>query len=432
MNRSLESRIARLEKLIKSNNKLKTIESLARKRKKYEGGAAGHMSHIYDYSDFTLNDIKNIINNLFSGEVEDITEKLDGMNIQCTMNNSGNVVFVRNKGDLNSETGGMSAEDMAAKWADRPHVANVYLSAADIIKKVFKKVGKKFFNPNTNTKILANCECTTAGKTNILMYANAQVDFHNLWVYTRDDESSEWVKSDVTKDGIEVLEKACSKIDGAQITPKLVIKVTEQSDALADKYIRNIEAIFKEAGCSNNSTIDDYKKSKFNDLCCAEYEWINSSETGKEVLYNRFFNSDKSVNLRELKKLYKDHLEELDEVTKVGYKYIVATCMHKLDTFFSRLGNSIISMCDGLVNAGMESTVIDALSNDIEEIVAEINANGTAELNNTLANQLNRLADLGNQINATEGIVFKYNDRLIKCTGSFAAINQIIGLRFKM
>ena len=75
-NKSLESRIARLEKLIKSNNKLKTIESLARKCKKYEGGAAGHMSHIYDYSDFTLNDIKNIINNLFSGEVEDITEKL--------------------------------------------------------------------------------------------------------------------------------------------------------------------------------------------------------------------------------------------------------------------------------------------------------------------------------------------------------------------
>ena len=106
--------------------------------------------------------------------------------------------------------------------------------------------------------------------------------------------------------------------------------------------------------------------------------------------------------------------------------------MRKLDTFFSRLGNSIILMCDGLVNAGMESTVIDALSNDIEEIVAEINANGTVELNNILANQLNRLADLGNQINATEGIVFKYNDRLIKCTGSFAAINQIIGLRFKM
>lgn len=91
---NLEKRLIKLEKFVYYNMK-----------KKYEGGAAGHMKHIYDYTDFTLTDIKNIITNLFSGKVEDITEKLDGMNIQCTLNNNGKVVFVRNKGDLNSETG---------------------------------------------------------------------------------------------------------------------------------------------------------------------------------------------------------------------------------------------------------------------------------------------------------------------------------------
>ena len=148
------------------------------------------MKHIYDYTELTLNDIKDIITNLLSGKIEDVTEKLDGMNIQCSLNNNGQVVFVRNKGDLNSDIGGMLQDDVAAKWAGRENVARVYLSAYDTITKVFKNIGKEFFNPDKNTKILANCECITAGKTNILMYASAQVDFHNLWVYTREDESS--------------------------------------------------------------------------------------------------------------------------------------------------------------------------------------------------------------------------------------------------
>ena len=157
-NKMLEARVRRLEGLVRSMQ-----------RRKFEGGAAGHMKHIYDYTDLTLAEIKDIIANLFSGKVEDITEKLDGMNVQCTVNNQGKVVFIRNKGDLNSETGGMSRDDVAAKWAGKESISKVYLSAYDTIEKVFKKIGKKFFNPDKNTKILANCECITAGKTNIIM-----------------------------------------------------------------------------------------------------------------------------------------------------------------------------------------------------------------------------------------------------------------------
>ena len=68
----------------------------------------------------------------------------------------------------------------------------------------------------------------------------------------------------------------------------------------------------------------------------------------------------------------------------------------------------------------------DALDGDkVKEV-------GSAEMNAKLTNQLNRLAELGNEINASEGIVFKYGDRLMKSTGSFAAVNQILGMRFQM
>ena len=148
-----------------------------------EGGASGHMAHPIDFGDFTANDLKQLIKDIFSGKVEDVTEKIDGVNIQATMNKSGEVVFIRNQGDLNSERGGMSIEDMANKWKDRPSTAETFVSAGKIISQVFEKIGTKFFNPDDETRVIANCECVIEGVTNIMPYGSAQVDFHNLWIY---------------------------------------------------------------------------------------------------------------------------------------------------------------------------------------------------------------------------------------------------------
>ena len=261
------------------------------------------------------------------------------------------------------------------------------------------------------------------------MYANAQVDFHNLWKYTREDEDSPWQKSEVTTDGLSTLEKACENIDGAQLTPRVMIRVTDKSNELLKGYTSKLESIFKEAGCSENDTIEDYQRARFEKICDDKYPWILSNKQGADALFNRWFNDDKSVNLKELKKMYKDNV---DDLSKVDGKRIVVECMKPLDVFFSRLGNSIIALCDGMVNAGMESKVIETLSNDLEEVVNEVREKGSVEMNDKLTSQLNRLAELGNQLNATEGIVFRYGDKLMKITGSFAAANQILGMRFNL
>lgn len=430
MYKTLEERISRLERLIKPTleERISNLEYQLSCRK-FEGGASGHMSHIYDYTELSLRDVKGIIRSLFSGKVEEVTEKLDGMNMQCTVNNDGQVVFIRNKKDLNSISGGMSLDDVIAKWAGRERVASIYTAACNTIIKVFNKIGKKFFNPNKNTKILANCECIGEGKTNIVTYASAQVDFHNLWVYIRKDENSEWEKSEVTTDGISILEKACEGIDGAQLTPKVIIRVTEKSESMLVDYIKKIDAIFKEAGCSEHSTIEDYKKARFYSLCENKHQWIADNEQGMEILFNRWFNDDKSVNLRDIKKIYKDNLDDLNSI---NYKQIIGECMRPLDTFFGSLGNSVIALCDGMVNAGAESAAIEDLRNDLAETVALVREQGSTELNDKLTFQLNRLAELGNQLNSTEGIVFKYKDKLMKVTGSFASVNQIVNLKFSL
>lgn len=393
-----------------------------------EGGASGHMKHPYDYTDFTLRDIKGLIRNLFSGKIEDITEKIDGTNIQATMNTSGQVVFIRNKGDLNSANGGMTIEDMANKWSDKPHIAKTFLTAGQLITDVFKQIGKNFFNPDDETRLVCNCECVIEGKTNVLYYGSSQVDFHDIWIYKLED--GQWQNKEVTKKGLDVIQKACENVQGAQITPKVIIRTTEKTNDILTTYIKEIDKIFKADKLGEYNTIEEWKKRRFeNWLQNNGYKWIYDDYYGTDKLFERWFNGDKSYNIKKIKELYVDHEPELMELDKKGYKEICGDVMKPLDNFFMHLGNDLIELCDGIINANNKDIVVKQLTKDLQDAVRTIKTDGNDDANQKLAVQLRRLEDM--QLNAAEGIVFRYKGQLMKCTGSFAALNQALGLQYK-
>lgn len=389
-----------------------------------EGGASGHMAHPYDYTEFTLRDLKGLIRKLFEGRIEDVTEKVDGTNIQATVNKDGEVVFIRNKGNLNSEKGGMSIRDMADKWADKPSVAKTFLQAGEIITKVFSNIPNKFFNPDSETRVIVNCECVVAGKTNIMPYASDAVDFHDLWIYKFN--GTEWEQNEVTKKGLEVVEKACEKIDNAQVTPQIIIKTIESSKQKIVDYIKQLDKLFKQEGLKEYSTIDDWKKVRFRKECESNHKWILNGD-GVVVLYNRWFNDDKSINIKVIKQMYPDNVDELTSLDKKGKKDIIKNVMEPLDTFFIKMGNDVLELCDGIINSGREGEVVEILKKDLEEVVKDVEMNGSEESKTKLLNQLKRLEAGDNKIQALEGIVFRYNGKLMKVTSNFAPINQILG-----
>ena len=396
-----------------------------------EGGASGHMAHPYDYTEFTLRDLKGLIRNLFSGKIEDITEKIDGTNIQATMNQQGQVVFIRNKTDLNSELGGMTIDDMAKKWEAKPSVAKTFLTAGHIITEVFEQIGPKFFNPSDNKKLVLNCECVTEGKTNVLYYNSSQVDFHDIWVYEKNEEGK-WENTDVTKTGLDTIQKACEKVDNAQITPKLIIKVQQDSEEILVSFIKKLDRIFKDANCKEQSTVDDWKFSRFLSYCKEHQEWTDwvlKSEEGTKLLYRRWFYDDKSVNIKKICELYQEDANNVRSVDKKEYKKWIASVMEPLDNFFIELGNSIIELCDGIINAGDKESVIKNLRNDLENAIHTVRTEGSDDVNQKMTKQLQRME--GMKINAVEGIVFRYKGKLTKLTGVFAPLNQVLGLQYK-
>ena len=383
-----------------------------------EGGAGGHMAHPYDYDELTGNELLDLIESVFGGKITDMKEKLDGTNIHATMNTQGQVVFIRNKSNLNSELGGMSIQDMADKWADKPSVQNTFLTAGRIITEIFEKLGSKYFNPDSETRKVINCECIIAGKTNVMPYAEDRVAFHGYKIYKFNGTA--WDEVEDVEGHVDDIYDAAEGISAAKPRKNLVIKSMENASKFANGFKSKIETLFKSEGLNLNNSIEDWKRARFENL---KPNWLD-----KEVdkIYNRWFNADKSFKATELKKLYPEHYDEVksDKFAKPYIKQVI----EPLDELFLEIGNAFIKLCDGFTNKDSHDTIVDTLRNDIKDVCDTIKKNGTEDVKQQLEFQLNRLRKLGDDaLNSAEGVVFEYKGRLMKLTGSFAAVNQILG-----
>ena len=389
----------------------------------FEGGQAGHMARPIDYTDFTKSDLIELVEDLFSGKIEHMKEKLDGMNIMATVNNQGDVVFIRNNSNLNSEKGGMTIEDMVEKWADKEHQKKVFTEAGNIITTIFKRLGKDFFNLDNNVRKVINCECIIQGKTNIMMYAKDRVAFHGYKLYQK-QEDGKYKEIDDVEGHVEEIYDIAKDIDAAKPRKDLIIRSVEEANKLCKTFIKDINDLFDSEDLSDNSTIDDWKQARFKKI---KPDYLEIDDNFYK-LYNRWFNGDKSFKATDIKKIWPDHYNELKD-DKYAKKYIQEV-MKPLDNLFLSIGNSFIDILDGFTNDEQKNSTIDDLSNQMQEVVDTIKKDGTDDVKSKIDYQLQRLEKLGNKINHAEGIVFIYKGRRMKLTGSFAAINAIIGTRF--
>ena len=393
----------------------------------FEGGAGGHMAHPIDYTDFTGEELIQLVTDLFSGKVETMKEKLDGMNISATMNDKGDVVFVRNNSERNSPEGGLSIEDMSIKWAEKEHQKKVYTQSGKIITEIFSKLPVEYFNPEPGVRKIINCECIIEGKTNVMLYASDRVAFHGYKIYNLTDKldkngNKSWVEVDEVEGDVDAIYKAAEGIDAAKPRPNLVIKSIEEGEKFVKQFTKSIIDLFNKEGLDITNSIEEWKYKRFESI---KPEWMN--EYVKEI-FNRWFNKDKSFKVTEFKKAYPDHYEDVK-----GEKFckpFIEEVMKPLDNLFLSIGNELIDLLDGFTNKDTHDKVIDSLKKDMEETVTLVKQSNSVEAKEKVEKNLNRLQALNDKYNSAEGIVFTYKGRLMKLTGSFAAINQILGTKF--
>lgn len=425
-----------------------------------EGGLYGHMEHPYDINEFTFGDLRQLVYDLFAGKIENISEKLDGMNIFATVTPNGEVRFARNSQQVSGDDAGMGIPEMEERWGGEgndPTILQAYENAyylfSDAVKKLPDPVG--FFNGD-GFKLYANCEVIDPNHPNIIHYGKTALSVHGLIGFTTEEKPHRFEVPE-NEEGwrMEQLRQVLPTVNSthglAQVTPFVAIQVREDGMETVKNLEAKLDHIEEVSNTGDENTIIDYKKAMivsyleyaglgnilnqpFSDLFITRWAYIDKDKNSKPEDVQKMPNA---VQIRKI--VQTSGVENAKEIYAAAYEFektklpeVFSDLMSPLENFVYELGNAAIEACQGLANAGYEDKTIASLAEQLEIAKETVANSNDLEVGETLAWCLKKLEYLGNKLNAAEGIVFNYKGHTLKLTGSFAALNRAINTRITL
>ena len=394
-----------------------------------EGGAAGHMSHPFDEKDLTFGDFKKIVEAGLQGELnfeEVATEKTDGQNLFATVRN-GVTLFSRNKGQL------ISPVDLAGiikmfEQHEVPLVRETYVFAAKDLNEALPKMkDQSIFNEGKN---FINMELIYSKNPNVIYYERDVLQFHDI--KETDGNGNIIGEQKIAGELVSALKEVDADVQKTfTIIPTQILKLGKDIDFEKNqsKFIKKIEALRDRYGLLDTDSVSRYHEMWWRETI--DRNFPDTEQDYKEGLLLRWAYGDKkTLNMRSLdKSLGKDKASLIKKFDKEDVKKKYKENIRPFEDLFLELGSIILKNASNFVAANPDKEM-QRLHNQIRtEAEAIKKTGGEAQIARVEA-ELARLDRIGGieSIIPTEGIVFVYKGKTMKLTGTFAAINQLMGI----
>ena len=397
-----------------------------------EGGAYGHMSHPFDDMNLTFGDLKDIIGKALDGELGVVREKTDGQALAISWKN-GRLIAARNKGHLaNAGANAMGIEDVASKFAGRGGLTDAYnfamrdLTAA--IGGLSEKQKEKIFQ---NGKCFMNLEVIWPTSVNVIPYGQALLIFHNTTCY---DETGKAISADqsAARTLAGMIKQVNADIQSnytIQGPPVTEIPKSKELGSKKTKYLSKLSKLQSKFGLSDSDTVSLYHQSWWENFIDTKAP-VKVDKMTKEALVRRWAFGDKSFKINtisnpELKKWADDN----DKVNVVKQQ---KDNIKPFEEIFLGVGADVLEFVGSVLTVHPDK----AIRNMKQRLVAtaeQVRTAGSATQIQKLKTELGRLNQLGgvDRIVASEGLVFFYNGKTYKLTGTFAPLNQILGIFYE-
>jgi hypothetical protein len=397
-----------------------------------EGGAYGHMSHPFDDMQLTFGQLKDIIQKALDGELGVVREKTDGQALAISWKN-GRLIAARNKGHLaNAGANAMGIEDVASKFAGRGGLTDAYnfamkdLSAA--ISGLSEKQRKKIFNEG---KCFMNLEVIWPTSVNVIPYGQALLVFHNTTCY---DESGVAVGADQGAAGMlagmikQVNADVQSKytIQGPPVTE---IPKNENLSSKKGKYISKLGKLQSEFKLNDSDTMAVYHQ-KWWENYIDKNAPTKVDKLTKNSLVRRWAFGDKSFRLNTISnadlQTWAMNTDKVDVVKKQKEN------MKSFEQIFLGVGADVLDFVGSVLTVHPDKA-IRSMKAKLKSVADQIKSSADATKISKFKSELTRLNSLGgiDRIVASEGIVFFYNGKTYKLTGTFAPLNQLLGIFYE-
>ncbi len=397
-----------------------------------EGGAYGHMSHPFDDMDLTFGQLKDIISKALDGELGVVREKTDGQALAISWK-KGRLIAARNKGHLaNAGANAMGIEGVASKFAGRGGLTDAYnfamkdLSAA--IGGLSQKQREKIFNEG---KCFMNIEVIWPESVNVIPYGQALLIFHNTTCY---NEKGDAVGAD--QSAARTLAGMIKQIN-SHVQSKYTIQgppITEipKNQKLSSKkgvWLGKLAKLQSEFGCSDSDTMAVYHQHWWENFIDKNAP-VPVDKLTKESLIRRWAFGDKSFRLNTISN------QELQDWAVTSDKVDVIKKqkenMKKFEEIFLGVGADVLEFVGSVLTVHPDKA-IRSMKDRLKQVASQVKTSTDSGKVLKFKNELERLNSLGgvDRIVASEGLVFFYNGKTYKLTGTFAPLNQLLGIFYE-
>ena len=416
-----------------------------------EGGAGGHMNHPYDAHGLTFNDMKEIVSRALEGRLDieqEVTEKTDGQNIQVTWKN-GEPGFARGIKTIRTP---MTTSEIIASFEEKyqkivdesgvdaaegyKSVVEAYTeTAADLTSALSKLSPRTLQSIFKNGRVFANMEIIYPATTNIIAYEAAVLQFHNLVEY---DETGKVVQTDLA--GGTTLQKVIQDANAhlqktfSFIPPnKMKLGQIEDFEDKQDAFFAEIDSLRNQFKLKETDTVSEYHKAWWKNVIQEKANQLGYDITDEvmELLIYRWAFGDKSTSITKIKKLIDNDqfAEWVSSFDKKDFKLYRKQNIQPFESIFLRLGAVVLKNIKNYLAANPNAAVQN-IKRSISGLVKQLQTSDNIETINKLETELKKIEQIGgfDTIVPIEGIVFTYGGNTYKLTGSFAPVNQILGV----
>lgn len=422
-----------------------------------EGGAAGHMSHPFDDRDLTFADLKEMIRRSLSGELnveKEVTEKLDGQNLMFSWKN-GQLVAARNQGHLkNAGAAAPNVKEFESIFADRPeNIRDAFVGAVTDLESAISKLSEKQRNKVFKEgERFMNIEVMTPATQNVIPQNVDMLVFHGTQAY---DSAGKAVSvdsegNDITaelKDSARMLKGMLKQVNADvqkrySLNAPIVVELPKSKnfgDSFA-KYSAMLDKLKKKFKLKDNDKVMKYHDAWWRDLLNKQQNKTKEIFPPKvfEALVGRWAYNDKSNKITTIRMDLEKQPKLRSWVDKFDKEDLVKQFEENMWPFqfiFLKLGAEVLQNVKGFVAAGGSDDIAKALDAHVKTLESKkLNSvespdkfkKDMEKLNKNLA-RLNAIGG-SKSIAPSEGVVFQYKGGTYKLTGTFAPINQIMGI----
>ena len=394
-----------------------------------EGGAYGHMNHPFDISmNLTFGDLKKIVNNALDGKLGVVREKTDGQALAISWKN-GRLIAARNKSHL--ANGGANALDMSAlasKFGGRGALSDAYNFAMRDLSAAINGLGEKerqsIFKDGS---AFCNLEVIYPQNANVIPYGQSLLVFHNVVEFDEKGNAIGSVKGAESK--LASMIKQINAHVQSQYTlqgpPITKLPKDEKLSSQKGKFNGMLSKLQSEFGLSDKDGIAEY-----------HYAWWmkfvnnskkNLSQLEKDGLARRWAFDNKAFGIKSITD--EDAKKWADGVDKDAKDKIMKGNIRKFEDIFLGVGAEVLSFMSSVLTAQPDKA-LQSIKASLESSISDIRNGGSEAQIKRLEKELQRLNAIGGfeKLVPNEGLVFFYKGNTYKLTGTFAPLNQILGI----